>query len=115
MIPSCTTGESLADRAKAIISCIFTVTYLPTYANSNSTRPFWRCILYCEEVQMKLDFCGIDFETACLARASACSVGLVRVRGGEVTDTLYSLINPPNWMNFYSNFTDIHGLTRKDV
>jgi DNA polymerase-3 subunit epsilon len=64
---------------------------------------------------MKLDFCGIDFETACLARASACSVGLVRVRGGEVTDTLYSLINPPNWMNFYSNFTDIHGLTRKDV
>jgi DNA polymerase-3 subunit epsilon len=64
---------------------------------------------------MKLDFCGIDFETACPAKGSACSVGLVRVRNGVVTDTLYSLINPPDWITFYSNFTAIHGLTRKDV
>lgn len=64
---------------------------------------------------MKLDFCGIDFETACRLPSSACSVGLVRVRDGAITDTFYSLINPPEWMNFLEEFTDIHGLTRDDV
>lgn len=64
---------------------------------------------------MKLDFCGIDFETACPAKGSACSVALVRVRSGVITETMHSLINPPDWMTFYANFTDIHGLTRKDV
>lgn len=64
---------------------------------------------------MKMDFCGIDFETACPAQGSACSVGLVRVRGGVAVETMYSLINPPEWMSFYTNFTAIHGLIRKDV
>ncbi|HNY21112.1 MAG TPA: 3'-5' exonuclease [Treponemataceae bacterium] len=64
---------------------------------------------------MNLDFCGIDFETACRFPSSACSVGLVRVRDGAITETFYSLINPPSWMYFLDAFTDIHGLTRDDV
>lgn len=62
-----------------------------------------------------MDFCGIDFETACGARGGACSVALVRVRNGKVTETWHSLINPPEWMTFREDFTDIHGLTRETV
>ena len=40
------------------------------------------------------DFAAIDFETANGRRTSVCSVGVVVVRGGEVVDTLYSLIRP---------------------
>ena len=44
------------------------------------------------------DFAAIDFETANGRRTSVCSVGVVVVRGGEVVDTLYSLIRPrPNF------------------
>ena len=49
------------------------------------------------------DFAAIDFETANGRRTSVCSVGVVVVRGGEVVDTLYSLIRPRP--NFYSRFT----------
>ena len=56
------------------------------------------------------DFAAIDFETANGRRTSVCSVGVVVVRGGEVVDTLYSLIRPRP--NFYSRFTTaIHGLS----
>ncbi len=56
------------------------------------------------------DFAAIDFETANGRRTSVCSVGVVVVRGGEVTDTLYRLIRPRP--NFYSRFTTaIHGLS----
>jgi DNA polymerase-3 subunit epsilon len=61
---------------------------------------------------MDLDFCGIDFETACGLKASACAVGLVRIRKGNIVGTLYSMINPPEWMEFWDRFTDVHGLTR---
>lgn len=64
---------------------------------------------------MKLDFCGIDFETAYRLQSSACSMGLVRVRDGLIADTFYSLINPPAWMYFIDAFTGIHGLARDDV
>ena len=40
------------------------------------------------------DFAAIDFETANGRRTSVCSVGVVVVRGGEVVDSLYSLIRP---------------------
>ena len=44
------------------------------------------------------DFAAIDFETANGKRTSVCSVGVVVVRGGEVTDSFYSLIRPrPNF------------------
>ena len=43
------------------------------------------------------DFAAIDFETANSERTSVCSVGVVVVRGGEIADTFYSLIQPePN-------------------
>ena len=54
------------------------------------------------------DFAAIDFETANGRRTSVCSVGVVVVRGGEVVDTLYSLIRPRP--NFYSRFTFILNL-----
>jgi DNA polymerase-3 subunit epsilon len=62
-----------------------------------------------------LDFCAIDFETACNQRASACAIGMVRVRDGEVVDTLYSLIKPPEGMEILPWFTAIHGITMADV
>lgn len=42
-----------------------------------------------------MNFTAIDFETANGARSSACSVGLVIVRNGEVVDRFYTLIKPP--------------------
>ena len=43
------------------------------------------------------DFAAIDFETANGRRSSVCSVGIVIVRGGEIVDKFYSLIQPtPN-------------------
>ncbi len=61
------------------------------------------------------DFCAIDFETACNARASACAVGMVRVRAGEIVETFYSLIKPPAGMEIWPSFTAIHGITMHDV
>ena len=58
------------------------------------------------------DFVAIDFETANNCRTSACSVGAVRVRNGEIEDSFYSLIRP--YPNYYK-FTDIHGLSREDT
>ena len=60
------------------------------------------------------DFAAIDFETANNYRTSICSVGVVVVRGGEVTEKLYRLIRPRP--NYYSRFnTAIHGLTAADT
>lgn len=60
------------------------------------------------------DFAAIDFETANGQRTSVCSVGIVVVREGEVTDKLYRLIRPRP--NYYSEFnTRIHGLTYHDT
>lgn len=60
------------------------------------------------------NFAAIDFETANGARSSVCSVGVVVVRHGEITDTFYSLIQPEP--NYYSRFcTQVHGLTREDT
>ena len=39
------------------------------------------------------DFAAIDFETANGQHSSVCSVGVVVVRGGVITDTFYSLIH----------------------
>ena len=60
------------------------------------------------------DFIAIDFETANYSRESACSVGLVKFRKGKVTDSFYSLIQPPD-LYIRSDFTEIHGLTVEDV
>ena len=60
------------------------------------------------------DFAAIDFETANGQRSSVCSVGVVVVRGGRVTDTFYSLIQPEP--NYYSWFCQqVHGLGHEDT
>jgi len=60
------------------------------------------------------DFAAIDFETANQHAGSACSVGVVIVRGGEVVDSFYSLIRPePNYYSYWCVRT--HGLTRSDT
>ena len=60
------------------------------------------------------DFAAIDFETANGERSSVCSVGVVVVRGGEVVDRIYRLIQPEP--NYYSDWnTRVHGLTREDT
>lgn len=65
---------------------------------------------------MALDFTAIDFETANPSNASACAVGLVRVRDGVVVDKTGWLIRPPAGHDvFFDLNTRIHGITADDV
>lgn len=60
------------------------------------------------------NFAAIDFETANNRRTSVCSVGVVVVCDGVITDTVYRLIHPVP--NYYLSFTTaIHGLTAADT
>lgn len=60
------------------------------------------------------DFAAIDFETANGECSSVCSVGIVVVRNGAITDSFYSLIKPEP--NYYSWFCQrVHGLGRQDT
>lgn len=63
---------------------------------------------------MLRDFAAIDFETANGNPCSVCSVGIVVVRNGIVTDTFYSLIQPEP--NYYAWFCQqVHGLSHADT
>jgi DNA polymerase-3 subunit epsilon len=65
---------------------------------------------------MGLDFTAIDFETANSNSASACSVGMVKVRGGEVVEKTGWLIHPPIGFDAFSEWnTRIHGIMAPDV
>ncbi|GAB3601127.1 3'-5' exonuclease [Microbacterium tumbae] len=65
---------------------------------------------------MPLDFTAIDFETANSSPASACSVGLVRVRGGEVVQAAGWLIRPPSGHDDFQEWNvRIHGIRPQDV
>ena len=65
---------------------------------------------------MPLDFTAIDFETANSSPASACAVGLVRVRAGRVVAKAGWLIRPPAGHNEFNPFnTRIHGIRVEDV
>lgn len=60
------------------------------------------------------NFVAIDFETANHNPSSVCSVGIVVVRNGEITDKFYSLIQPePNFYTYWN--TKVHGLSAKDT
>ena len=60
------------------------------------------------------DFAAIDFEIANYHRSSVCSVGVVIVRNGRITEKIYRLIHPePEW--YLWRCTQIHGLTAKDT
>lgn len=60
------------------------------------------------------NFVAIDFETANREMSSVCSVGVVIVRGGVITDKIYRLIHPsPDYYSYWN--TRVHGLTQKDT
>ncbi len=59
-------------------------------------------------------FTAIDFETANQKGSSICQIGLVRMEGGEIIQTINQLVCPPN--NFYSyHNTRVHGITAEDT
>ncbi|QDZ14402.1 exonuclease domain-containing protein [Humibacter ginsenosidimutans] len=65
---------------------------------------------------MPLDFTAIDFETANSSSASACSVGLVKVRSGRVVDSASWLIKPPPGHDAFLEWNvRIHGILARDV
>ena len=60
------------------------------------------------------NFAAIDFETANYERSSVCAVGVVIVRGGEIVDSFYSLIQPePNYYCWQCRA--VHGLGHADT
>ena len=58
-----------------------------------------------------MDFVAIDFETANNDRSSACSIGIVEVRDGEIVSSQYALIRPPV-VDFNQK---LHGITPETV
>jgi DNA polymerase-3 subunit epsilon len=65
---------------------------------------------------MALDFTAIDFETANSSNASACAVGLVRVRSGRVVARTGWLIRPPVGHDLFHDINiGIHGIRPSDV
>lgn len=59
-------------------------------------------------------FVAIDFETATSQRDSICSVGIVTVKDGEITEEYHALIQPP--YNIYDwNNIQVHGITEEDT
>lgn len=65
---------------------------------------------------MALDFTAIDFETANASSASACAVGLARVRAGRVVASTGWLIRPPAGHDqFHERNVAIHGIRAHDV
>lgn len=70
----------------------------------------------CDHGTVPLDFTAIDFETANSSSASACSVGLIKVRAGRVVDRTGWLIQPPLGHDEFNEWnTRIHGLRAADV
>lgn len=63
-----------------------------------------------------MDFVAIDFETANWSRASACALGMVKVSGGKVVDTWYSLIQPEPEFDWVAPINQsIHGISQDDL
>lgn len=56
------------------------------------------------------DFVAIDFETATGSPASACSVGIVSVTNGKISDQYQTLFQPPENEYWYGNIS-VHGIT----
>lgn len=65
---------------------------------------------------MPIDFTAIDFETANRSPASACAVGLVRVRDGEVVERGGWHIRPPHGHDRFEAFNvQLHGISAERV
>lgn len=61
-----------------------------------------------------MNFVAIDFETATSKRSSACSVGIVTVKNGEIVEEYHALIQPPNNEYNWHNI-QVHGITEQDT
>lgn len=57
-----------------------------------------------------MEFVAIDFETANASRDSACSIGMVTVKDGQIIDEYYQLICPKH-LYFHPDNTAINGIT----
>ncbi len=65
---------------------------------------------------MAIDFTAIDFETANRSPASPCAVGMVRVREGEIVESLSMLFKPPFPNDYFSaSNIGVHGITPEMV
>ena len=65
---------------------------------------------------MPVNFTAIDFETANSSSASACSVGLVKVRDGRVVDSVAWFIKPAVGHDMFLAWNiKIHGIRPTDV
>jgi exonuclease len=65
---------------------------------------------------LSFDFTTIDFETANHQRGSACAVGLVRVRDGEIVDDVSWLMQPPpQYSGFEPYQVGVHGISSRTV
>lgn len=63
-----------------------------------------------------IDFVALDFETANRSPASACAVGMVRVRDGKMIDRDSFLIRPPSGHDEFVPFNvQLHGISRERV
>lgn len=63
-----------------------------------------------------ISFTALDFETANSYRASACAVGLAKVRAGVVVETASWLIKPlPGYDEFHPINVGVHGITAAQV
>lgn len=58
-------------------------------------------------------FVALDFETANKSRASACSIGMVKIDGQHMTEEFYTLINPET--HFSEGNIRVHGITHDDT
>lgn len=62
------------------------------------------------------DWVAIDFETANALRASACSVGLVKVKEGQIVEEWSSYIKPPVGYDHFDDFNvGLHDITADHV
>jgi|TARA_B110000211_G_C13985543_1_gene511531 DNA polymerase-3 subunit epsilon len=61
-----------------------------------------------------MNYVAIDFETATSKRNSVCSVGIVTVEDGEITEEYHALIQPPNNEYNWHNI-QVHGITEDDT
>lgn len=63
-----------------------------------------------------IDFVAIDFETANRSPASACAIGMVRVRGGAMVARESFLIRPPAGHDHFEPFNiQLHGVSPERV
>jgi DNA polymerase-3 subunit epsilon len=69
----------------------------------------------CEERRMT-SWVAIDFETANARRASPCSVGLVKVKEGQIVEEWSSFIKPPPGYDHFDPYNvRVHGITPDHV